>query len=169
MSFIREQVIFYRWSMHVVLCCSCHTHTHTQTQTHPPEHVCLRDLGEKIGLNLSCTGEQIKILVHFHQLSSSERYFCRARQEIRLLNYRFSQALCHSLLLSYSCSIKLTHWMHFSLPMLKNPLNQTAYASLCNTERVSCFLFSVSSSLLISYSRCTPDSEDVVLNIYVAL
>lgn len=111
----------------------------THTQTHPAEHACLRDLRKEIGLNLSCTGEQIKILVHFHQLSSSERYFCRARQEIRLLNYSFSQALCHSLLLSYSCSIKLTHWNHLSLPMLKT-LSTKLYTLHCaSTKDVSSF------------------------------
>ncbi len=151
----------YKWSMHALLWCSCpHTHTHTrtklsQTQTHPPEHACLRDLGEEIGLNLSSTWGANQILVHFHQLSSSERYFCRARQEIRLLNYSFSQTLCHSLLLSYSCSIKLTHWNHLSFPNLN-----TLSTKLCTLHSVSAegvslfvslFLCLLSSCLSVSF------------------
>ncbi len=120
-----------------------HTHSHAQTQsdTNSSTRTCLpegpwrRDRSEPVlhwGAN--------QILVHFHQLSSSKRYFCRARQEIRLLNYSFSQTLCHSLLLSYSCSIKVTHWNHLSFPNLNTISTKLCMLHSVSTDGVSLFV-----------------------------
>lgn len=74
-----------------------------------------------------------QILVHFHQLSASDRYFCRAGQEIRLLNYSFSRGTRHFLLLSYRCSIKVSHCNHLSFRWLNTFF-------LSNPNAVSSFL-----------------------------
>lgn len=71
-----------------------------------------------------------QILVHFHQLSVSDRYFCRAGQEIRLLNYSFSQGTRHFLLLSYRCSIKVSHCNHLSFPWLNTFFHYNPNAGL---------------------------------------
>lgn len=72
--------------------------------------------------------------MHFHQLSSSDRYFCGAREEIRLLNYSFSQASCHSALFVYRCSIKGSHCNHLSfttqIPFFE-PLSLCVCVNMC--------------------------------------
>lgn len=140
-------------------CCDAaatHTHAQTQSDTNSSTRTCLpegpwrRDRSE-----LVLHWEANQILVHFHQLSSSERYFCRARQEIRLLNYSFSQTLCHSLLLSYSCSIKLTHWNHLSFPNLNTLSTKLCMLHSVSAEGVSLFvslfLCLLSSCLSVSF------------------
>lgn len=66
-----------------------------------------------------------QILVHFHQLSASDIYFCRAGQEIRPLSR--SQGPRHFALLSYRCSIKVSHCAHLSL--LPQPPARTPHHS----------------------------------------
>lgn len=88
----------------------CLTHTHREL---PAGLNRVRDRSELV-LHL---GEN-QIRVHFHQLSVSDRYFSCAGQEIRLLNYSFSQGPRHLVLLSYRCSIKVSHCNHLSFPWL---------------------------------------------------
>lgn len=87
-----------------------------------------------------------QILVHFHQLSVSDRYFCRAGQEIRLLNYSFSQGPRHFALLSYRCSIKVSHCNHLSFPWLNTVFQQAQNAVLFSLVS---FVFPL---LLLSFS-----------------
>lgn len=95
---------------------------------------------DTVGLNLFTTWEKNQILVHLHQLSVSDRYFCQAGQEIRLLNYRFSQGLRHFVLPFYRCSIKVSHCNHLSFPWLNTVFHQTPI-----------LLWSFQSSPLLSY------------------
>lgn len=80
-----------------------------------------------------------QILVHFHQLSVSDRYFCRAGQEIGLLNYSLSQGPRHFALLSYRCSINVSHCNHLSLPWLNTFLSADPKCSSV-LSRLFCFL-----------------------------
>lgn len=81
-----------------------------QTHAHRPLPVGLYRARDRSELVLHW-GEY-QILVHFHQLSVSDRYFCWAGQEIRLLNYSFSQALHHIVLLAYRCSMEVSLCNH---------------------------------------------------------
>lgn len=85
---------------------------------------------------------EYQILVHFHQLSVSDRYFCQAGQEIRLLNYSFSQGTRHFLLLSYRCSIKVSHCNHLSFPWLN---------TFTTTQMLACFFLFCSYLSVILY------------------
>lgn len=73
--------------------------------------------------------EENQILLHFHQLSVSDRSFCRAGQEIRLLNYSFSQGSCHFVLLSYRCSIKVSLFNHLSFPWLNTFIQKVLFTA----------------------------------------
>lgn len=77
---------------------------------------CLRTEGKQRGLYLFCTWENNQVLV-LHQLSVSDRSFCQARQEVRLLS--LSRGPCHLGLLFYRCSIKGSQRNHPAFLWLK--------------------------------------------------
>lgn len=81
-------------------------------------------LGRRLGLNLFSTWEENQILLHFHQLSVSERYFCRTGQEMMLLDYGASQGPRHFVLVGYRCSIDVSHRNHPSFPWLSTFFQQ---------------------------------------------
>lgn len=114
-----------------------------QTHTHSPPPAGIYRARDRSELVLHW--REYQILVRFHQLSVSDRYFCWAGQEIRLLNYSFSQDLHHFVQLSYRCSIKVSHCNHHSFPWLNTVFQQTQNAAL---SRLSEF-----PSLHISFSR----------------
>lgn len=62
--------------------------------------------------------------MHFHPLSVSDIYSCWAGQEIRLLNYSFSQGPRHFVLLFYRCSITVSHCSHLSFPWLNTVFSE---------------------------------------------
>lgn len=63
-----------------------------------------------------------------HQLSVSDRYFCQARQEVRLLS--LSHGPCHLGLLFYRCSIKGSQRNHPAFVWLKLVSGFTSIPSL---------------------------------------
>lgn len=63
-----------------------------------------------------------------HQLSVSDRYFCQARQEVRLLS--LSHGPCHLGLLFYRCSIKGSQRNHPAFLWLKLVSGFTSIPSL---------------------------------------
>lgn len=63
-----------------------------------------------------------------HQLSVSDRYFCQARQEVRLLS--LSHGPCHWGLLFYRCSIKGSQRNHPAFLWLKLVCGFTSIPSL---------------------------------------
>lgn len=108
-----------------------------QTHAHRPLPAGLYWARDRPQLVLRWGGYQI--LLHFHQLSLSERYFCRPTLEIRLLNYGFSQGPHHSGLLSYSCSIKVSHcnYWSFTWPNIYPQQSQNALSFVFSSAHLS--------------------------------
>lgn len=105
----------------------------------------------KTGRNFS-TWAKNQLVVRFRRLSVSDGYISGARQEIRLLNYRFLQGACHLDRLSYRRSIKDRHCNHLSLSWL-NTFFQSTLKCCSVLPHGFCFLLqsSLSPSLRLAF------------------